>query len=139
MITPIIVAALRAADITTGDGHARQGSIELTGRYCVVWAGIEPAADGTLVDPNADQSIQVQITSVGETQTAAGFIARQARTVALSTSLTPPAGYVWARHVPQHIVSNGVQPEPSSNPTSPDKQSWFKTDIYQYEITPAGS
>jgi hypothetical protein len=133
----VLVEALRAAGIPTGDAQAKDGTTELTGRYVVVWPVQEPPPDGPLADPNADRSIELQITAAGPSRRAADQVAEQARAVALGR-LVPPAGWTW-RSPARHAGGQAAVRETSVDPSSPDASGWYRADIYRYEITPGGS
>lgn len=130
-----LVAALRAADLATGDGQARVGTDLLTGRFCVVWPVLHRAGENTIADPNTDRTVDLQITSVGPSRAAADQVAEAAGAVALG-ALEPPDGFVWMC-APQYVVGNPTQQETSADQAAPDQPVWSRADIYRYYLTPA--
>lgn len=134
--TDRLIAALRAAGIATGDAQARVGTTELTGRYVVVWPYSEAPSNGPLGSPNADRTVDLQITACGPSRTAADQVAEAARTVALSR-LDPPDGYAW-QQVTQHLGGQPTRRDTSVDPATPDQSGWYRADIYRYTLTPTG-
>lgn len=134
----LLIAALREAGIATGDGQARVGSNDLTGRYVVVWPHNEPASEGPIGDPNADRTVDLQITACGPSRTASDQMAEQARTVALRLTRGPsPDPYAW-QQAAQHIGGQPTRRDASVDPATPDESGWYRADIYRYQLTPTG-
>lgn len=134
----LLVAALRAAGIDTGDAQARIGTRELTGRYAVVWPYPEMASDGPVGAPNADRTVSLQITSCGPSRRAADQVAEQARMVALALHRgAPPDDYAWLQ-APEFTGGQAATRDASVDPATPDASGWYRADIYRYQITPTG-
>lgn len=133
--TDILVAALRTAELRVGDAEPRDAAGPLTGRYCVVRPRTEQRGTGTAADPNADRNPEIQITAVGPSRLAADQVAEQARAVALGP-LDPPEGYSWLCS-PEFVTGTGTTPEPDTEPTAPESNTFFRVDVYLYYLTPA--
>ncbi|MCA1218699.1 hypothetical protein [Streptomyces sp. 8L] len=136
--TGLLVDALRAAGIATGDAQARVGTTDLTGRYAVVWPYNELAANGPIGSPNQDRTVDLQVTACGPSRLAADQVAEACRTVALALTRTPgPDGYAWVQAA-QHIGGQPTRRDTSVDPTTPESSGYFRADIYRYQLTPIG-
>jgi hypothetical protein len=135
----LLVAALRAAGIATGDAQALVGTEQLTGSYAVVWPYPEGAANGPIGAPNADRTVALQITACGPSRKAADVVAEAARAVALALHRgTPPTGYAW-QQAPEYVGGQATTRESSLDPATPDTSGWCRADIYRYTITPGAA
>lgn len=134
----LLVDALRTAGLATGDAQARMGTTDLTGRYVVVWPYNESASTGPIGAPNADRTVDLQVTSCGPSRRAADQLAERARTVALTLTRGPSAtGYAW-QQTAQHIGGQPVRRDTSVDPATPDESGFFRADVYRYLLTPTG-
>lgn len=135
--TDLLLGALRAAKIPTGDAEAKDDQLNpLTGRFCVVYQVAELAAEGPSSDTSVDRTVDLQITACGPSRAAVDLTAEKARTVALAvTDGPPPTGRSWLADA-EHVVGNPVTRATPSDPDRPAETGWYRADLYRYRTTP---
>lgn len=125
----VVVAALRAAGIATGDGVAKDAAGDLAPPYTVLYL-VGGTSDGPVADRNADRAPLLQIMAVGRSAGSAENVAAAARAVMLGT-LAAPAGFVFAAAA-FHEVSQGIRRDDDTTPPL-----FYAVDQYRYWLTPA--
>lgn len=128
-LTDVVVAALRAAGIRTGDGIAKDTTGDLAVPYTVVYP-FSGVYDGPVSAPSADAAPVLQVTSVGLTRGSAEHTALLAGAVMLGP-LAAPAGFVYAG-VAVRELSQGIRRD--DDPVPP---LFFAVDHYRFSLTPA--
>lgn len=128
-LSDVVVAALRAAGIATGDAIAKDGAADLTPPYVVVYPW-SATFDGPVTNRNADADPAIQIKAVGKTRGSAEKVANQARVVMLG-ALAAPTGQVFRGSV-SHELSRGVLRDDATDPPL-----FWADDVYRFYLTPA--
>lgn len=133
-LTDVVVAALRAEGIATGDAVAKDeteppASQDLTPPYVVVYPWTA-TYDGPATDRNADADPAIQIKAVGHTRGSAEHVAQLARAVMLGV-LAAPTGQAY-RGQASHELSRGVLRDNAAAPPL-----FWADDLYRYYLTPA--
>ena len=133
--TGVIVTALAATGLDTfrGVGPADPyGSVP----YCVVFSG-HADTDGPMAAPDDDVDAEVQVTSVGDSEEQAAWMADKVRTVLLyGTPPAPPAGRAWSR--PRrpviHVLTRPCERDDDAGPGAP---LFYVATVYAIPTTPS--
>ncbi|WP_424216026.1 hypothetical protein ACN20G_28170 (plasmid) [Streptomyces sp. BI20] len=135
--TDLLIGALRAARIPTGDAEAKDDKLApLVGRFVVVYQVAEQTPDGPVSDTSVDRTVDLQVTACGPSRQAVDLTAEKARTVALAvTDGPPPTGRSWLADA-EHIVGAPVTRATPSDPDRPAETGWYRADLYRYRTTP---
>ncbi|MFB7739571.1 hypothetical protein ACFC08_35530 [Streptomyces sp. NPDC056112] len=133
--TDRLIDALEQAGLAVGDGEPRNKDGPLTGRYVVVRPRQVMRGEGSIGDPNADRTPELQITSVGPSRRAADQVAEIADRAALGP-MPAPDGYEW-QQAAVYVTGTATTTEPTTDPTAPEATTWFRVDVYRYYLTPA--
>ena len=104
--------------------------------YCVVYSG-DAHTEGPSGDPDSDVSMEVQVTSIGDSEEQAAWMADRVRNTLLSvTPPTPPSGRAWLR--PQrpidHVLTRPCERDDDAGPGAP---LYYIASVYAIPTTPS--
>ena len=122
--TDAVIAALRAAQLSVGDGSG----VGLTAPYVVVYADLG-VLDGPMGDRFADMDQTVFVYGCGTTREQAQLVADKARTTLLAGVTVPDRSLLYVDHVPTS------QPIRRTDDISPSV--FYTVDQYTVATTPA--
>ena len=104
--------------------------------YCVVYSGLADT-DGPSGSPDADVDAEVQVTSIGDSEEQASWMADKVRAALLDGAVpAPPTGRAWQR--PRrpilHVLTRPVERDDDAGPGAP---LFHVATVYALPTTPA--
>jgi hypothetical protein len=125
--TDVIISHLETeTTLNVGDSQAPG---DTTRPYLVVYNTGAAIIDGTLSDADADQSVEYQVTSVGDTSEQAEWAQSLPRT-AMTVAITPPSGASWG--APRLQPAVGTSRDDTYQPPL-----FYAVDVYRIHTTPS--